>query len=212
MSSLHTIFCGGFNIVMHNTMLWQVLVFTHTKIDATPISGVSRINAKLWHWSREPKIGLASIFVWSHTNKCYVSQLHTKILACLQNMGAQLPLFRIFHPNPCARRTHPKMGCVLRAHGFGWKIRDNGSSAPIFCRQASILSYNWAAYQTLVWENRKIDAKPIFRPLDQWHNFDINSGDGESWRGIDFCVHKHQHMVCCHIYHIYIRLATKYGA
>ena len=132
---------------------------------------------------------------------------------CGRNTEVKLPKTRICQPKPCARRTHPKMGCVLRAHGFGWKIRDNGSWAPIFCRRASILSYNWVpvAYQTLVWENRKIDAKSIFRSLDQCHNFGINSGDGENWRGIDFCVHKHQRMVCCHILYINIILAAKYG-
>ena len=144
-SNFHTIFCGGFNIIICNRIVCHVLVFSYTEMDATPISGVSRINAKLWHWSREPKIGVASIFVWSHTNKCYVSQLHTKILACLQNMGAQLPLFRIFHPNPCARRTHPKMGCILRAHGFGWQIRVFGSSTSVFLPQlCQMVHVGWA--------------------------------------------------------------------
>ena len=89
------------------------------KIDAAPVFVVSRINVKLRHCSRDLKIGLASFFVCSHTNGRYTPLLHNKILDCLWNMGAELPLFRIFHANPCMCKTHPKMTCILREHGFG---------------------------------------------------------------------------------------------
>ena len=41
--------------------------------------------------------------------------------------------------------------------------------------------------------------------------FGINSGDAENWRGIDFCVDKHQRMICCHITYNNIILAAKSG-
>lgn len=127
----------------------HVLVFVHKKTDATPISTVSRNNAKLWHCSRHLKIGLASIFLFSHINAWYAPQLHDKILVCLQNMGAELPLFRIFHPNPCAIKTHPKMGCVLCAHGFGWQIRVFGSSTSVFLPQSCQMVHVGCAYMLL---------------------------------------------------------------
>ena len=32
------------------------------------------------------------------------------------------PLFRIWHPNPCGRRTPPQIGSVLRGHSFDCQI------------------------------------------------------------------------------------------
>ena len=136
--NLFTVFCGQSNIILCNRLIYHASVFKPEQIDASPISGVSRINAKLWHCSRELKIGLVSIFLCSHTDGWYVPQLHNKILACLRNMGAERPLFRICHPNPCVRKIHPKMGCVLREHCFGWQIRNTGSSAPILRRQSCL--------------------------------------------------------------------------
>ena len=104
---------------------------------------------KLWHWSRGLKIDLVSIFLFSHTNVWYATQLYDKILARLQNMGAQLPLSRIFHPNPCARRTYPILGCVLRAHGFGWQIRVFGSSTSVFRPQSCQIAHVRWAYRLL---------------------------------------------------------------
>jgi len=43
-----------------------------------------------------------------------------------------------------------------------------------------------------VFEHTKIDAKPIFRSLEQMLKFSINSGVGENRRDIDFIVPKHQ--------------------
>ena len=85
-------------------------------------------------------------------------------------MGAELPVFRICHPKPCSRKTHPILGCILRTHGFGWQIRNNGRSAPIFRRQASILLCNWGTFHPSVCEHKKIDTKPIFSSLEQCHN------------------------------------------
>ena len=106
----------------------------------------------------------------SEPNNVYAQRKWTIWHDCGRNTVVELPKSRICHPNPCARRTHPILGCVLRAHGFGWKIRNNGISDPIFCRQASILLCNWGAYRALVWQNKKIDAKSIFRSLEQCHN------------------------------------------
>ena len=146
---MHTRFCSQYNIIICNMATYHVLVFVHTKIDAAPIFNVSRINAKLWHCSRDLKIGLVSIFLLSHTNAWYAPQLHNKILDCLQNMGAELPLFRIFHPNPCARKTHPQMGCVLREHGFGWQIRVFGSSTSVLLPQSCQMAHVRWAYRLL---------------------------------------------------------------
>ena len=67
-----------------------------------------------------------------------------------RNMGAELPVFRIWQSKLCPRKTDPIWGDVLRAHGFGCQIRNNGRSAPILHRQTGILLYNWRAYQPLV--------------------------------------------------------------
>ena len=128
---------------------YHVLVFAYKKIDVAPIFSVSRNNAKLWHCSRDLKIVLASIFLFSHTNARYTPQLHNKILACLQNMGAELPLFRIFHPNPCARKTPPQMGCVLCEYGFGWQIRVFGSSTSVLLPQSCQMPHVRWAYRLL---------------------------------------------------------------
>ena len=119
-------------IMLTNNAQYHQLVVGHNKIDATPIFAVSRIDAKSQHCSRGLKIGLASIFWCSNTNRWYASLFYSKILDCLRNMGAELPVFRILHANPCARKTYPKMAYVLRAHGFACKIRNTGSSATIF--------------------------------------------------------------------------------
>ena len=119
--NFHTIFCGKSNIFMIYMATYHALVFVYTEIDAAPIFTVSRINAKIVALIQRPENWLSIDFsVLSHQCLiCYRTQLYDKILARLQNMGAQLSLSRIFHPNPCARRTHPILGCVLRAHGFG---------------------------------------------------------------------------------------------
>ena len=111
--NMHTKFCGRSALIICNIEITHWLLFVYAKIDATPISGVSRIDAKLWHRSRGLKIGFASIFVSSHTSTWYVCVLYDKILGFLQNMGAELPVFRILHANPCARKTYPKMAYVL---------------------------------------------------------------------------------------------------
>ena len=100
----------------------------------------------------------------------YAQRMWTIWHDCGQNMEVKLPKARIFQPKECARKIHPILGCNLRAHGFGWKIRNNGSWAPIFCRQASILVCNWGTYHLLVCDHTKIDAKPIFGSLDQCQN------------------------------------------
>ena len=89
---------------------------------------------------------------------------------CQSNMDAELPVFRILHPKPCARNKYPILGCVLRTHGFECQIRNNGRLAPIFRRQATIQSYNMKAYHAPVCDHTKIDAKPIFGSLDQCQN------------------------------------------
>ncbi len=114
------IFCGRSTMVFCNRAGYHLLVFVHKKIDVAPIFGVSRINVQFWHCSGDLKIGLPSIFLFSNTNKWYAAQLGNIIHDCLRNMGAELPVFRIFHANPCLRKIHPKMGCVLCQHGFGW--------------------------------------------------------------------------------------------
>ena len=146
---MFTVFCGQSNIILCNRLIYHASVFKPEQIDASPISGVSRINAKLWHCSRELKIGLVSIFLCSHTDGWNVPQLHNKILACLRNMGAERPLFRICHPNPCVRKIHPKMGCVLREHGFGWQIRVFGSSTSVLLPQSCQMAHVRWAYRLL---------------------------------------------------------------
>ena len=122
---------GRTSIMICKQAAYRLLVCECKKIDVAPIFGVSRINAKLWHCSRALEIGLASIFLFSNTSRWCASLLHSIIHDCLRNMGAEFPIFRILHANPCLNRMHPKMGCVLREHGFGWQIRNTGSSAPI---------------------------------------------------------------------------------
>ena len=88
--------------------------------------------------SRDLKIGLASIFVCSNTNRWYAAQLNNKIHDCQRNMGAELPLFRILHTNPCVYKTHAKIAYVFLTHGFGCKIRNTGRSAPILRWQSCL--------------------------------------------------------------------------
>ena len=64
--NLCTVFCGQSNMLTKNRTTQVMLVQNPQKIDTAPIFGVSRINAKLWHCSRDLKIGLVSIFR-SHT-------------------------------------------------------------------------------------------------------------------------------------------------
>ena len=89
---------------------------------------------------------------------------------CQRNMVAELPVFRIWQSKPCARIKYPILGCVLRTHGFGCKMRNIMNLAPIFRRHSSILSCNRETYHLLVCEHTKIDAKPIFGSLDQCQN------------------------------------------
>ena len=103
-------------------------------------------------------------------NNLYPIPLGVRIHDCLSNMRDKLPVFRPQHPKLCPRRTDPIWGGVLREHGFGCQIRNNGRSAPILHRQADILLYNWRAYQPLVCNYKKNDAKPISGSLDQCHN------------------------------------------
>ena len=91
-------------------------------------------------------------------------------------MGAELPVFRILHPKPCVLKTYAILACVLRAHGFTCKIRNNVSSASILRRQSSILSCNRGAYHLLVWNHKKIDTKPIFTVPDMRPNLALISG------------------------------------
>ena len=143
-------------------MTYHVFVFVHIKIDATPIFGVSRINAIFVVLFQRAEIGLASNFLCSHTNKRYEIQLYNKILAYLRNMGAKRPLFRICHPDPCVRKKHPKMGYVLRGHGFGWQIRNTGSSAPILHQQSCIGGPVGRGYSLLVQNTIKKFSNPIY--------------------------------------------------
>ena len=110
------------------------------------------------------------IFIWSTTNNLYPLPIRSPSHDCQSNMGAELPAFRIYHPKPCSRKIHVILGCVLLIHGFVWKIRNNGSSAPIFHRQSSILLCNRGVYRPLVCEHTKNDDKPIFRSLEQCLN------------------------------------------
>ena len=110
------------------------------------------------------------IFRGHKTNNLYTLPLGAPRHDCQRNMVAELPVFRIWQSKPCARIKYPILGCVLRTHGFGCQIRNNGRLAPIFRRQASILSYNMEAYHALVCDHTKIDAKPIFGSLDQCQN------------------------------------------
>ena len=112
------------------------------------------------------------IFIWSDINNLYALAIGAPRHACQRNMGAELPVFRIFHPKPCWHQTHPILGCILLKHGFAWKIRNIGSSAPIFRRQSSILlgTMQLGAMPSVgVW-GQKIDHKPIFRSLEQCSN------------------------------------------
>ena len=109
-------------------------------------------------------------FLGYEPNNLYLAALGAPRHVCQRNMIAELPVFRIWQSKPCARIKYPILGCVLRTHGFGCQIRNNGRLAPIFRRQASILSYNMEAYHALVCEHTKIDAKPISGSLDQCQN------------------------------------------
>ena len=139
-------------------MTYHVLVFVCIKIDAAPIFIVSRINDKLWHCSRDLKIGAISIFLCSNTNRWYAALLHSKILGGLRNIGAELPVFHILHANPCLHRMHPKMWCILRTHGFGWKIRNTGSSALILLWQSCLGAPGVRGYRLLISDQIKINS------------------------------------------------------
>ena len=95
------------------------------KIDTTPISDVSRIHVKFWHYSRDPKIGVISFFLFSNTNRWYAALLHNLIHDWLRNMGVELPVFRILHANPCLHKTPPPkwdVFCVRTVLGEKYEI------------------------------------------------------------------------------------------
>ena len=77
-------------------------------------------------------------FLGYEPNNLYLAALGAPRHDCQSNMDAELPVFRILHPKPCARNKYPILGCVVRTHGFECKIRNTGRLAPIFRRQASI--------------------------------------------------------------------------
>ena len=131
LQNLCIIFCGQSGIVTYNRAPWHVLMWENEKINAAPIFDVYRINYEFWHYFRDLKIGEASVFLCSHINRWYGALLYTKIPDWLRNMGIEFTLFHILHAKPCLHRMHPKMGCVLRQHGFGWQTRNTGSSAPM---------------------------------------------------------------------------------
>jgi len=133
-----------------------VLVCEQTKINVTPIFGVSRINDKFCHCSRGLKIGLALFFLCSHTNRWYVALLYNQIPVWLRNMGSKFPVFHFLHANPCLRRIHPKLGSVLRRHGFGWQIRNTGSLDPIFHSQTGLGTSSGRGYRLFVPDSIKI--------------------------------------------------------
>ena len=133
-----------------------VLVCEQTKINVTPIFGVSRINDKFCHCSRGLKIGLALFFLCSHTNRWYVALLHNQIPVWLRNMGSKFPVFHFLHVNPCLRRMHPKLGSVLHRHGFGWQIRNTGSLDPIFHSQTGLGTSSGRGYRLFVPDSIKI--------------------------------------------------------
>ncbi len=155
--NLCPIFCSRSNIMVYNRAAQHALMFVYTKIDAAPIFGVSRINVQFWHCSRDPKIGLPSIFLLSNTNRWYAAQLHTIIYDCLRNIGAEFPVFHILHANTCSRKIHTKMECVLREHGFGSQIRNNGSSAHILLWQSCLGAPRGRGYSLLVIDQIKIN-------------------------------------------------------
>ena len=109
-------------------------------------------------------------FLGYEPNNLYLAALGAPRHVCQRNMITELPVFRIWQSKPCARIKYPILGCVLRTHGFGCQIRNNGRLAPIFRRQARIKSYNMEAYHVLVCDHTKIDAKPISGSLDQCQN------------------------------------------
>ena len=112
-------------------------------------------------------------FLGDEPNNLYLVALGATRHDCQRNMVAELPVFRIWQSKPCARIKYPILGCFLCTHGFGCQIRNNGRLAPIFRRQASILSYNMEAYHALVCDHTKIDTKPIFGSLDQCQNMTL---------------------------------------
>ena len=63
--------------------------------------------------------------------------------------GGSSTIISNFHPNPCARRTYSKMGCILNAHSFGWQIRVFGSSTSVFRPQSCQIAHVRWAYRLL---------------------------------------------------------------
>ena len=103
------------------------------KVNSTPISTSTELimNFGIISGIWDLKIGEASVFLWSHTNRWYGALLYTKISDWLRNMVIEFPLFHILHAKPCLHRMYPKIECVLRQHGFGWQTWNTGSSAPM---------------------------------------------------------------------------------
>ena len=118
----------------------------------------------------QSEIFIKIFFIIFSTNNLQPLPLGPPRHDCQSNMDAELPVFRILHSKPCARNIYPILGCVLRTHGFGCKMRNIMNLAPIFHRHSSILSCNRETYHLLVCEHTKIDAKPIFGSLDQCQN------------------------------------------
>ena len=85
------------------------------------------------------------------------TQLNNEITDRLRNMGAELPLLRIFHTIPWSRKTHVKMTYVLRTHGFGWQIRNTGRSASILLWQSCLGAPRGRGYRLQVLDKIKIN-------------------------------------------------------
>ncbi len=90
-----------------------------------------------------------------------------------RNMGAERPVFRIWHPKPCWRKTHPILGCILREHGFGSQIRNTGSSGRILLWQSCLGAPSGRGYRLLIPDHQKIDNMPFSRSLEQGQNWPL---------------------------------------
>ena len=60
----------------------------------------------------------------------------------------------------CAEYT-PKMGCVLRRHGFGWQIRNTGSLDPKFRSHMGLGTPSGRGYRLFVPDLIKINFMKI---------------------------------------------------
>ena len=129
--SLRPIFGGQTSIILSKLWTCHCGELCINKIDGALIFAVLENNPKIWDCVRRVKIGLRSIFGMLISPQWYGALLEHKNLVHSQNLGAKLPVDRIYHAHPCLRK-HPKFGVLCTSTVLAGKYVLLGVQRPYF--------------------------------------------------------------------------------